>query len=71
MSRNIRDFIPKNPDEPASPPSVGSQPVLDTERWEAWLEKNRQRDKVKRAKMTRTVAVIVLLAMLLWIGVHL
>jgi hypothetical protein len=47
----------------AVPPRIES-PQLDERLWQAWLEKNRKRDKVKFARRVKVIAVLVVLVAL-------
>ena len=45
------------------PPFIES-PQLDERLWQAWLERNRKRDKVKFARLVKVIAVLVVLVAL-------
>jgi len=50
-------------------PQIDQNPQLDERTWQAWIEKNEARDKVKsarRVKMTGILALLLVLSALLW-----
>jgi len=52
-------------------PQIEQNPQLDERTWQAWIEKNEARDKVRfalRVKMIGIVALLLALSALLWIA---
>ncbi len=45
----------------APPPRVAEVPQLDEGLWQAWIEKNEDRDKIKFARRVKIIAILVLL----------
>jgi hypothetical protein len=55
-----RQVIPKTQTfaTPTAPPT--EVPQLDEGLWQAWLEKNERRDKIKFARRVKVIAILVL-----------
>jgi hypothetical protein len=47
----------------ASPP-LTENPQVDERLWQAWIEKNKKRDKIRFARVVKVVAILVVLVAL-------
>ena len=61
-----RPMTPQSTQLPPVQKVMASQteiPQLDERLWRAWVEKNKQRDKVKFARRVKVIAILIVLAL--------
>ena len=55
------ETIPQLQPAQTTAPQESQNPKLDERLWQAWLEKNRKRDKIKFARRVKVIAILAVL----------